>query len=176
MYNGHIVTVDGRFSIAEAVAIKNGAFAAVGRNDEIRRLATAATRTLDLRGRTVVPGLMDNHLHGAGGGPGVDLSRARSLGDVLGGRRRARQDHGARRDGDLNSDWHEAQLREQRLPLRDDLDTIAPVHARDIPRPWRPRVHIVNSAALGKWEHPPRQTPEPEGGRISRYPDGRLNG
>ena len=98
LYNGHIVTVDGRFSIAEAVAIKNGAFAAVGRNDEIRRLATAATRTVDLGGRTVVPGLMDNHLHGAGGGPGVDLSRARSLDDVLAAVAARVEDHGSGRD------------------------------------------------------------------------------
>ncbi|NBP40436.1 MAG: hypothetical protein EBV34_18770, partial [Betaproteobacteria bacterium] len=36
----------------------------------------------DLKGQSVIPGLMDNHLHGAGGGPGVDLSRTRSMADV----------------------------------------------------------------------------------------------
>ena len=38
---------------------------------------------IDLKGHAVIPGLMDNHLHGAGGGPGVDLSRARSMADVI---------------------------------------------------------------------------------------------
>ena len=48
----------------------------------MRALAGPGARLVDLGGRAVVPGLMDNHLHGAGGGPGVDLSRARSLDDV----------------------------------------------------------------------------------------------
>src|SRR5436190_518641 len=63
LYNGKVVTVDGRFSIAQAVAIRGGKFVAVGSNDEVRRLARASTRSIDLRGRTVVPGLMDGHLH-----------------------------------------------------------------------------------------------------------------
>lgn len=173
LYNAHIVTVDGRSSVAEAVAIKNDAFAAVGRSDEIRRLAGASTKIIDLKGRTVVPGLMDNHLHGAGGGPGVDLSRTRSLGDVLG----AVAAHvRATPPGEIvvsNSDWHEAQLREQRLPLRDDLDTIAPATPVVLVRGGHE--YIVNSAALANWNITP-ETREPEGGRISRYPDGRLNG
>ena len=75
-----------------------------------------------------IPGPTDNHLHGAGGGPGVDLSRARSLDDVLGA---IRQRVGKTPSGEVivsNSDWHEAQLKEQRLPLRDDLDCVAPAH------------------------------------------------
>src|SRR5262245_30390368 len=82
-YNGHIVTVDAAFSTAQAVAVAGGVFTAVGSDQNVRRLAGPSTAEIDLRGRTVIPGLMDNHLHGAGVGPGVDLSRARSLDDVL---------------------------------------------------------------------------------------------
>src|SRR5688572_20471541 len=61
--NGKIITVDDRFSIAQAVAIQGDRFIAVGTNQEITRLAGPNTRRIDLRGRAVVPGLIDNHAH-----------------------------------------------------------------------------------------------------------------
>jgi len=75
LFNGKIITVDAKFSYAQAIAISDGKILAVGSNDEIRKLAGAGTRQLDLHDKAVIPGLMDNHLHGAGGGAGVDLSR-----------------------------------------------------------------------------------------------------
>ena len=62
LHNGKIVTVDGDFSIAQAVAIKDGHFLAVGSNSEILSLAGAATEILDLEGKTVLPGLHDSHI------------------------------------------------------------------------------------------------------------------
>src|SRR5262249_31247762 len=126
LVNGHIVTVDARFSIAQAVAIANGRFTAVGSDADVRKLAGPKTIVIDLKGQTVTPGLADDHLHDAGGGPGVDLSRARSMADVLAAvaaRVKASQ------PGDVvvsNSDWHEAQLKEHRLPYRKDLDAVSP--------------------------------------------------
>jgi predicted amidohydrolase YtcJ len=61
--NGKIITVDDRFSIAQAVALRGDRIAAVGTNQEIERLAGPNTRRLDLQGRSVVPGLIDNHAH-----------------------------------------------------------------------------------------------------------------
>ena len=61
--NGKVVTVDDRFTIAQAVAIQSDRIVAVGTNQEIGRLAGANTRRIDLRGRTVLPGLIDNHMH-----------------------------------------------------------------------------------------------------------------
>jgi predicted amidohydrolase YtcJ len=61
--NGKIITVDERFSIAQAVAIKGDRIVAVGTNQEITRLAGPGTRRIDLRGRAVTPGLIDNHMH-----------------------------------------------------------------------------------------------------------------
>jgi predicted amidohydrolase YtcJ len=72
-----------------------------------------------------------------------------------------------------NSDWHEAQLREQRLPLRDDLDRVAPDHPVVLIRGGHE--YILNSAALARWRID-EKTREPDGGRLTRYPDGRLNG
>lgn len=172
-YNAKVVTVDDRFSYAQAVAITGDTFTAVGTNDDIRKLAGPATRSIDLKGLTVVPGLTDNHLHAAGGGPGVDLSRTRALGEVLAAvAARVKTS----RPGDVvvsNSDWHEAQLKEQRLPLRRDLDKVAPATPVVLVRGGHE--YILNSAALAKWNIT-KSTPEPEGGRITRYSDGELNG
>src|SRR5262245_15135366 len=61
--NGKIVTVDDRFSVAQAVAITGDHIVAVGSNQDVTKLAGPATRRIDLRGRTVTPGLIDNHMH-----------------------------------------------------------------------------------------------------------------
>ena len=61
--NGKIVTVDERFTVAQAVAVAGERIVAVGTNQDVSRLAGPATRRIDLRGRTVVPGLIDNHMH-----------------------------------------------------------------------------------------------------------------
>ncbi len=173
LVNGRIVTVDAGFSIAEAVAIRDGRFIAVGASDAVRRHAGRGTRTIDLRGRTAVPGLADNHLHNAGGGPGVDLSRTRSLADVLAAVSARAKDVGPGQIVLSNRDWHEGQLREQRLPLRRDLDATAPDNPVVLVRGGHE--YILNSAALARWRIDER-TPQPSGGRISRYDDGSLNG
>jgi len=61
--NGKIITVDEKFTIAQALAIRGNRIVAVGTNQQIAQLAGAATRRIDLRGRAVVPGLIDNHMH-----------------------------------------------------------------------------------------------------------------
>jgi predicted amidohydrolase YtcJ len=172
-FNGKIVTVDPNFSYAEALAITGEHFSAVGTSDEILSSAGPDTQMIDLAGRTVLPGLMDNHLHNAGGGPGVDISRARSLDEVLNA---IAARLGESEAGDLvltNRDWHEAQLVEQRLPLRRDLDAIAPDNPVIVIRGGHE--YILNSVALARWNID-ETTDEPEGGQISRYPDGTLNG
>jgi predicted amidohydrolase YtcJ len=61
--NGKIITVDDQFSIAQAVAVRGDRIVAVGTNEEVNRLQGANTRRIDLQGRAVVPGLIDNHAH-----------------------------------------------------------------------------------------------------------------
>ena len=173
LVNGHVITVDARFSIAEAIAISDGKFTAVGSSASIRRHAGPATRVIDLHGETVIPGLADGHLHDAGGGPGVDLAGARSIADVLAAvaARVARS-----RPGDLivtNSDWHEAQLAEHRLPYRRDLDRVAPNNPVVAVRGGHE--YVLNSAALKKWNLT-KDTPQVPGGRITHGDDGELNG
>ena len=63
LYNGKVVTVDSKFSIAEAVAIKDDKIIAVGTNDQILALALDRTERIDLGGKTVIPGLTESHTH-----------------------------------------------------------------------------------------------------------------
>jgi predicted amidohydrolase YtcJ len=61
--NGKIITVDDRFTIAQAVAIRGDRILSVGANQDVNRLAGPNTRRIDLQGRAVIPGLIDNHMH-----------------------------------------------------------------------------------------------------------------
>jgi predicted amidohydrolase YtcJ len=61
--NGKIITVDERFSIAQAVAIRGDRILSVGSSQEMARIAGPSTRRIDLQGRAVIPGMIDNHMH-----------------------------------------------------------------------------------------------------------------
>jgi predicted amidohydrolase YtcJ len=84
--NGKVVTVDERFSIASAVAIKDGRFCAVGSDAEVLGTADSTTRRIDLKGRALLPGFVDGHAHMDMEGlkfiP-LSLAGARSIDDVL---------------------------------------------------------------------------------------------
>lgn len=163
--------VDG--GVVRGIAVRGDTIVAVGSEASVRALVGDGTRVVELDGRSVLPGLADNHFHGIGGGPGVDLSAARSIDDVLTAiRERAAETP----EGDVivtNSDWHEGQLDEQRLPYRDDLDRAAPDHPVVVVRGGHE--YILNSEALERWGIDESAGPV-EGGRIGRYDDGRLNG
>src|SRR5690242_2675735 len=61
--NGQVITVDARSSIAQAVAIAGDKIVAVGPNEAMAAHVAPSTRVVDLKGRTVVPGLIDGHAH-----------------------------------------------------------------------------------------------------------------
>lgn len=63
LVNGKVLTVDKDFSVAAALAIRGGRIVAVGADKAIRSMADAKTRVIDVQGRTVIPGLIDNHMH-----------------------------------------------------------------------------------------------------------------
>jgi predicted amidohydrolase YtcJ len=173
LYNGKIITVDPAFSIAQAVAIRADRFVAVGTNDALRQSAGPATRQIDLGGRTVIPGLMDGHLHNAGGGAGVNLSRVRSIDELLAAVEARVKKAPPGEPIVSNSDWHEAQLREKRLPHLKELDRVAPRNPVVLVRGGHE--YIINSAAAQRWNIT-RDTQSPAGGEIGHDSDGELNG
>jgi len=173
LYGGKVVTVDAGFSIAQAVAIRGDRIIAVSDDARVRSLAGAGTREIDLAGRTVIPGLMDGHLHNAGGGPGIALAGVRTIDELLGAvEARAK----AAQPGEIlvsNSDWHEAQLKEKRLPHRRELDRVGPKNPVVLVRGGHE--FILNSAALLHWNIS-KSIAIPPGGEIGHDADGELNG
>src|SRR5262249_13502732 len=77
--NGKVFTADGSSSLAEACAVKDGRFVAVGTSAAMRAQIGPATKVIDLAERFVTPGLADGHFHGVAGGPGIGLADVRSL-------------------------------------------------------------------------------------------------
>jgi predicted amidohydrolase YtcJ len=171
--NGRVFTADGGSVLAQGFAIGDGRFIAVGSSDAMRQHVGPGTRIVDLAGRFVTPGLADGHLHNEGGGRGIDLSGARSLADLFAAVERAAK--AAPSDAVIisNSDWHEAQLKEQRLPTAKELDRAAPDHPLVLVRGGHE--YVLNSAAFRKWSIT-KDTASPEGGEIGKDADGELNG
>jgi predicted amidohydrolase YtcJ len=171
--NGKVFAADAQDRVFEGFAVTGDRFAAVGTNDAVRRYVGPRTSVIDLKGRFVSPGLTDDHFHNEGGGPGVDLSHVRTLGELLTTIANAAA---AAPPGMVivsNSDWHEAQLREQRLPTAEELDQAAGDKPVVLVRGGHE--YILNNASLRKWNIT-KDTPVPAGGQISRNASGELTG
>ncbi|HIN78791.1 MAG TPA: hypothetical protein EYM97_08175, partial [Gemmatimonadetes bacterium] len=81
LVDGQIITLSNQ-GVVEALAVRDERIVAVGSSADIREHQGPQTHVIELAGRTVIPGLTDNHFHGIGGGDGVDLAGARSLQEV----------------------------------------------------------------------------------------------
>lgn len=162
--NGKIITVDDRFSIAEAVAIQGQHICAVGSAAQLGAMATPRTRIVDLQGKAVVPGLIDGHAHLDREGLKTifpALGRVRCIADIQAriAELAAQAEPGAwivtMPIGDPPTYFDvPGILAEGRFPNRHDLDKVAPdhpVYIRSIWGYWRhtaPLVSIANSKAL----------------------------
>lgn len=132
--NGKIVTVDGQFSIAEAVAVFDGKIVAVGKDSDVSGLAGNRTQTVDLGGRCVVPGQMDAHVHfilagldALGNDAKVNIATLQSIEEVLGAiAERVKITPKGQWIG--TSCMYRGALKEGRFPSRHDLDKVAPDH------------------------------------------------
>ena len=150
-HNGKVVTVDKTFTVTEAFAVKDGRFLAVGRNAEMRALAGSKTQLVDLRGRTVTPGLLDNHNHQIWKSRvmhrGVSMAGVTSIPEIMD---RLKQEAARLRPGQVvigSGDWAQGQLRERRNPTRQELDAALPNHPAFLFQTGRNNAHL-NSVAL----------------------------
>ena len=128
--NAKVVTVDAKFSLAEAVAVRGDKILAVGSNADIAKLAGPNTRIVDAKGRMVIPGLMDSHTHPSGASMHEfdhPMPEMESIADVL-AYIRARAAVAPEGQWITLSQVFITRLKEQRYPSRAELDTAAPKH------------------------------------------------
>ena len=177
LFNGRFTTLDRTRPSAEAVAIQDGRFLSVGGNQEILALAGATTRRIDLKGRGVLPGLIDNHLHIIRGGLNFNMELrwdgVRSLADAMAMLKAQVDITPAPQWVRVVGGFTEHQFHEKRLPTIDELNAVAPdtpvfiLHLYDRA--------LLNGAALRAVGYT-RDTPEPPGGQILRDSAGNPTG
>ncbi len=171
---GKIVTADRTFSIAEAIAIKDGKITAVGRTaDVLKRERGSNTNVVDLHGRTVLPGLIDAHVHALEGG----LSEYRHKLPIFDSIATIQAYVRERAKVTPKGEWIVVprtlppRLKEMRFPTREDLDV-----TRDHPVAFDGSyVWSANSKAL-EISGITRDTPNPPEGEVVKGPDGEPNG
>jgi predicted amidohydrolase YtcJ len=132
LVNGKIVTVDERSSVHQALAVHAGRVIALGESAELRKLAGPATRVVDLGGRTVIPGLVDSHLHAIRAAltfsTEVNWIGARSLSEATARIAAAAKARPAGAWLIVAGGWNELQFAEKRRPTRAELEAAAPAN------------------------------------------------
>ena len=172
LFNGKIVTVDDGFSIRQAIAIKDGRILAVGSN-ELRDRYHAA-RSIDLGGRTVLPGFMDTHIHlGGHSRRYIDFRETKSVAELQQQVRDKAKELGPG-EWITGGDWDEYHFAERRKPLRADLDQAAPNNPVVLVRAGA-HSSVGNSKAL-QLADINGATPDPEHGLIEKDASGQPNG
>jgi predicted amidohydrolase YtcJ len=177
LHNGKIATQDDRRSIVEALAIRDGKFLAVGSDREVMRFRDEGTKLIDLRKRTVIPGLNDSHLHLIRGGLNFNLElRWDGVPSLADGLRMLREQAQRTPPGQwvrVVGGWSEFQFAERRMPRLDELNRAAPdtpvfvLHLYDRALLNRAALHAVGYT---------KDSPDPPGGEIVRDGAGNPTG
>jgi predicted amidohydrolase YtcJ len=164
--NGNIYTVNEKQPHAEAIGVKGNRIAFVGSNEDAKKLANDKTRIVDLRGRTVVPGMTDSHCHIFGIGEremNLNLEGTNSRQDFL-AKLKARVDQTERGQWIVGRGWIETFWKPPRFPSHTDLDKIAPDNPVFLTRADG-HAAIANTAAL-KIAKIDKNAANPFGGEI----------
>src|ERR1700745_78759 len=169
LHRGLFTTLDRGNPTASAVAIKDGAFTSVGHDQEVMTRAGPSTKVIDLRGRRVLPGLIDNHLHIIRGGLNFNMELrwdgVWSLADAMAMLKKQVAVTPPPQWVRVVGGFTERQFAEKRLPTINELNAVAPdtpvflLHLYDRA--------LLNAAALRAVGYT-KDTPEPPGGQIVR--------
>src|SRR5258708_2401047 len=176
LHNGNIRTMDAGTPAAEAVAIADARFLAVGSNRDMLALATARTRKADLGGRTVTPGFIDCHTHVASSGlrhlreVDCDLRSIKEIQAAI--RKRAGQT--PKGQWVVGFKYDDTKTAEGRKLTRADLDVAAPDHPVLITHRGGHTAY-ANSLALNAADINDK-TPDPAGGQFDHDAQGKLTG
>ena len=177
LVNGKVLTGDSRFSMHQALAVREGRVLAVGTNPEIRKLAGKATRVVDLQGRSVIPGLVDSHMHAIRAALSfateVNWIGAASLEEAL---QRMRDAAKRTKSGGwliVAGGWTEQQLKEKRRPTQAELEAVADGHPVYVQ--WFYAWAMLTQPALDALKIK-EDSDLPAGLKLERAADGKLTG
>ena len=176
LLNGKIVTLDAAGTV-EALAVADGKIVATGKSDDIRKLAGPATRTVDLAGRTVIPGLIDSHMHAIRAAlfyaTEVNWIGTRSIPEAM---ERIAEKAKAAKPGEwiiVAGGWTPPQFAEKRRPTQAELVAAAPDNPVYIQLFYSGALLTpAGFAALNIT----RDEDVPPRGKLERDADGKLNG
>jgi predicted amidohydrolase YtcJ len=174
LVDARILTVDAAFRTATALAVRDGRFVAVGSNEQVRRHIGPATRVIEGRGRTVVPGFIDTHVHaldvasGEATQPFVNLRSIKEVQDWL----RAEAPKWPQGSWLWTPRTYPTRLREHRFPTRQELDAAVPDRPVVVDCAY---AFALNSAAL-RAAGITRESPSPAGGAIVKDAAGEPTG
>lgn len=180
LVNGKVITVDSRFSIQQAIAVKNGWIVAVGTDDEIKGLKGSNTQIIDLKGRPLLPGTNDTHTHAVcfgGTRPPLCLDlmypNAKSISDMV---KMLKDEVEIKKPGEWirGFGWDLGFLEEckndpERLPRKWDFDAVSPDNPIAF-NDFSAHTLVVNSKAL-ELAGVDKNTPDPGEGLMERDPD-----
>ena len=136
VHNGKVLTVDAKFTTAQAVAVRGGKVVAVGTDADVLKLKGPKTTVIDAGGTTVMPGLYDSHTHPVGAASsevGDPIPLLRSIPEVL-------AFITARAAAVPEGKWiviryaFPTRLKEARFPTKAELDSVSPKHPVPVPR------------------------------------------
>lgn len=176
LVNGKIITQDEKSSIVAALAIQGGNIAAAGTDDAIRKLAGPKTVKVDLGGRTVIPGLIDSHMHGIRTAltfaVETDWSDIATLDEGL----KIVSEAARSKPGAwivVAGGWHEGQLKEQRGPTSAELAKAAPDNPVYVQHLYD--YAVLNPKGMEQLEID-SDAKVPPAGKLARDAEGRLTG
>lgn len=170
LINGNIITVEENFPEAEALAVKGDRIISLGKNDEILKYKGEHTKVIDVEGRTVIPGLIDAHMHFIGLGEGskkIYLDKTTDYQQVLDivqdAVRKAKPGEWI-----MGSGWHTSNWKNKEYPDNSELSRISLDHPVFLSG-MATHAALVNKRVLAL-AGITKDTPDPEGGRILRNP------
>ncbi len=168
LINGNVLTMNSVQPSAEAIAVNKDRIAKVGTNKEINALIGKDTKVINLKGKTVVPGLVDSHIHVADFGrvlTWINLKDVNSI-EEMQSRLRERTKKITKGRWIIGNGWDENRFIEKRYPNRGDLDEVAPENPVIFYHQCE-RVCVVNSMAL-EMTKITKETEAPLDGTIER--------